>query len=86
MVRKLLGPLFIVAFVAVIAAQQPPQNPSIVVWAPHTITAEKIDAEMNAKIKTEGMERSKIMWIEHQLTDVYGPRPIGSPNHKAAAD
>ena len=26
------------------------------------------------------------MWIEHYLTDVYGPRPIGSPNHKAAAD
>jgi hypothetical protein len=26
------------------------------------------------------------MWIEHELTDVYGPRPIGSPNHKAAAE
>jgi carboxypeptidase Q len=26
------------------------------------------------------------MWIEHMLTDVYGPRPIGSPNHVAAAN
>jgi hypothetical protein len=47
---------------------------------------EKIDTEMNAKIRTEGIEHSKIMWIEHYLTDVYGPRPIGSPNHVAAAN
>jgi carboxypeptidase Q len=58
----------------------------ITVWAPHSVTPETIDADMNAKIKTEGMDHSKIMWIEHYLTDVYGPRPIGSPNHKAAAD
>src|SRR3954467_2864292 len=48
--------------------------------------AETIDTSANAKIRAEGMERSKIMWIEHYLADVYGPRPIGSPNHKAAAD
>ena len=59
---------------------------NITVWAPHSIVPEKIDEDMNAKIKTEGMDHSKIMWIEHELTDVYGPRPIGSPNHKAAAD
>src|SRR5260221_6325938 len=47
---------------------------------------ESIDAAANAKIRGEGMERSKIMWIEHYLADVYGPRPIGSPNHKAAAE
>jgi hypothetical protein len=56
------------------------------VWVPVSVTPEKLDEEMNAKIRTEGMEHSKIMWIEHYLTDVYGPRPIGSPNHKAAAD
>src|SRR6185437_884630 len=38
-----------------------------------------------AKIRAEGMDHSRIMWIEHNLTDVYGPRPIGSPNHVAAA-
>src|SRR5215471_10986530 len=47
---------------------------------------EAIDTAANAKIRAEGMERSKIMWIEHYLADVYGPRPIGSPNHKAAAE
>jgi len=47
---------------------------------------ERIDADLNAKIRTEGLDRSKIMWIEHYLTDVYGPRPIGSPNHVAAAN
>jgi hypothetical protein len=46
---------------------------------------EKIDAAMNAKIRTEGMEHSKIMWFENYHADVYGPRPIGSPNHVAAA-
>jgi len=60
--------------------------PNLTVWMPHTVTPEVIDGEMNAKIRTEGMDHSKIMWIEHYLTDVYGPRPIGSPNHKAAAD
>jgi carboxypeptidase Q len=47
---------------------------------------ERIDADMNAKIRTEGLDHSKLMWIEHVLTDVYGPRPIGSPNHVAAAN
>lgn len=47
--------------------------------------AEKIDEAMNAKIRTEGLDHSKIMTFEHYLTDVYGPRPVGSPNHVAAA-
>ncbi len=47
--------------------------------------AEKIDAQTNAKIRKEGMEHSRVMWIEHYLTDVYGPRLTGSPNHEAAA-
>src|SRR5215467_6998959 len=54
--------------------------------AAHAQQAERIDEAMNAKIRAEGIDRSKIMWIEHFLTDVYGPRPIGSPNHVAAAD
>jgi hypothetical protein len=49
-------------------------------------TPEKIDAEINAKIRAEGMDRSQIMRIEHVLTDVYGPRLTGSPNHKAAGE
>ena len=90
MVRKMLGPVLAGSLVIGVSAapqQGPPAPPqTVTVWAPHTVPAEKIDDEMIAKIRTEGMERSKIMWIEHNLTDVYGPRPIGSPNHKAAAE
>jgi hypothetical protein len=64
-----LTPLFALAFAGVASAQQ----------------TEPIDTAMNAKIRTEGLDHSKLMWIEHYLTDVYGPRPIGSPNHVAAA-
>src|SRR5258705_452902 len=81
MIRRLLLPVLLIGLVAVVTAQQPPQ---ITVWAPHTIAPEKIDAETNAKIRAEETERSKLMWIEHYLTDVYGPRPTGSPNLEAA--
>ena len=49
-------------------------------------TAEKIDAEINAKIRKEGMDNSRIMRTLHYLTDVYGPRLTGSPNLKAAGE
>lgn len=48
-------------------------------------TTEKIDIEMNARIRKEGMDNSQIMRTMHYLTDVYGPRVTGSPNHEAAA-
>ncbi len=47
---------------------------------------ERIDHETNARIREEGRERSQIMHTMHMLTDVYGPRLTGSPNHKAAAE
>jgi hypothetical protein len=49
-------------------------------------SSERIDHETNARIKEEGRERSQLMRTVHVLTDVYGPRLTGSPNHKAAAD
>jgi hypothetical protein len=48
--------------------------------------AERIDHEANARIREEGRERSHIMQTLHVLTDVYGPRLTGSPNHKTAAE
>jgi hypothetical protein len=62
---------------------------SLVIATASTLTAqqpEAIDTAMNSKIRAEELDHSKIMWIEHELTDVYGPRPIGSPNHVAAAN
>ena len=49
-------------------------------------TSEKIDAEINAKIRAEADKNSQIMRTMHYLTDVYGPRLTGSPNHKAAGE
>ena len=49
-------------------------------------TSEKIDAEVNAKIRAEAEKNSQIMRTMHYLTDVYGPRLTASPNHKAAAE
>jgi hypothetical protein len=44
-----------------------------------------VDETTTAKIRSEEMEHSQIMYIEHELTDVYGPRVTGTPNHEAAA-
>src|SRR5215204_1307958 len=42
-------------------------------------------ADVNAQIRKEGMENSKIMHTLHVFTDLYGPRLTGSPNHVNAA-
>ena len=44
------------------------------------------DPDINKKIRQEENDHSQIMRTMHFLTDVYGPRLTGSPNHKAAAD
>lgn len=43
-------------------------------------------ADATEKIRKEGMDNSQILRTLHFLTDRYGPRLTGSPNHKAAAD
>ena len=97
MFRRAFAPVLAIGafgLVVTISAASPAQNPApgsgqaagVTIWVPHTLPAEKIDTDAIAKIRTEGMEHSKIMWIEHNLADVYGPRPIGPPNHVAAAN
>lgn len=49
-------------------------------------SSEVINSEINVKIRTEEMEHSQVMRTLHMLTDVYGPRLTGSPNHKAAGE
>ncbi len=41
--------------------------------------------DINAAIRKEGMENSKIMNTMHYFSDVYGPRLTGSPNYVNAA-
>lgn len=49
-------------------------------------SVEEVDEAMNARIRKEGMEHSQILKTMHMLSDVYGPRLTGSPNHKRAAE
>src|SRR5947199_3212403 len=44
------------------------------------------DKDLLERIRKEEANNSQIMKTEHMLTDVYGPRLTGSPNHKAAAE
>src|ERR1022692_229367 len=46
---------------------------------------EKLDEATSARMRSEELEHSKIMHTLHMLTDRYGPRVTGTPNHEAAA-
>jgi hypothetical protein len=48
---------------------------------PNFILAQTAAPDVNAAIRKEGMENSKILNTLHYFTDVYGPRLTGSPNH-----
>jgi len=43
-------------------------------------------ADVFAQIRAEETNNSKIMWIIHEVADVYGPRLTGTPNLRAADD
>ncbi len=58
----------------------------VVFTGPTFLAQERIDADINARIRTEGQDNSKILRTMHYLTDVYGPRLTGSPNLKAAGE
>src|SRR6187200_2013949 len=58
-----------------------------VAWStPSFIAQERVDSDINAKIRKEATANSKILHTMHYLTDVYGPRLTGSPNLKAAGE
>lgn len=42
--------------------------------------------DVYTQIRMEETNNSKIMWIIHEIADVYGPRLTGTPNLKAADD
>src|SRR5689334_17078710 len=50
------------------------------------VAAQDGSGDLLSRIRKEEMDHSQIMKTMHMLTDVYGPRLTGSPNHKAAAD
>jgi carboxypeptidase Q len=46
---------------------------------------ETVDEDTNWRIRRESTEHSHVMRTLHMLTDRYGPRLTGSPQHEAAA-
>ena len=59
---------------------------ALMIASPLLAQTEKIDHAAIAKIREEGMQRSKVMEIASYLTDVHGARLTGSPQAKAAGD
>src|SRR5262252_5551154 len=57
--------------------------PALVVFG--QLQQERVDLDAMAKIREEGLQRSKVMDTASYLTDVFGPRLTNSPNIKAAA-
>src|SRR5439155_5622909 len=57
-----------------------------VVWLAPLGAAERVDADINARIRQEENTHSQVMRTLHFLTDVYGPRVTGTPNLKAAGE
>ena len=47
---------------------------------------ERIDPDVNARIRQEGLNNSQVMRTVHVLSDIYGPRVTGSPSLKAAGE
>lgn len=50
------------------------------------LAQERVDPDIEWKIRREATANSRILETLHVLTDVYGPRLTGSPNLKSAAD
>ena len=57
---------------------------SVVVAAALPAAQEKVDKDIEWRIRREATENSQIMRTMHFLTDVHGPRLTGSPQLKAA--
>jgi carboxypeptidase Q len=50
------------------------------------LAQDKVDDATSARLRSEELEHSMIMHTEHMLTDRFGPRVTGTPNHEAAVD
>jgi len=49
------------------------------------LAQDKVDEATSARLRSEELEHSRIMHTLHMLTDRYGPRVTGTPNHEGAA-
>ncbi len=58
---------------------------ALLILLPITAAQEPVDQTTDAKMRSEELEHSQIMHTLHMLTDRYGPRVTGTPNHEQAA-
>jgi len=49
-------------------------------------STERIDAAMNARIRDEGMQRSRVLETAIMISDIHGPRLAGSSGYMTAAN
>jgi carboxypeptidase Q len=59
---------------------------SVFLFGATAAPAQPAGSDIGTKLRAAETQDSKVMWIMHNLTDVYGPRLTGSPQFKAAAD
>jgi carboxypeptidase Q len=59
--------------------------PALFLLAGFVLAQETVDQSTTTRIRGEEMAHSQIMHTLHMLTDRYGPRVTGTPNHEAAA-
>ncbi|HUQ83267.1 MAG TPA: M28 family peptidase, partial [Gemmatimonadaceae bacterium] len=50
------------------------------------LAGERIDSVVNARIRSEGLERSRVLETAVMLSDGFGPRLAGSPEYRRAAE
>ena len=63
-----------------------PSRPPQVLLSASPLPSDTADTSVLARIRDEGLKRSKVMETAIQLSDVYGPRLAGSPEYRAAAE
>jgi carboxypeptidase Q len=82
MTTRFCLPLLGVLAAACAGAQAPAATAPAAVHA----SAERVDSSLNALIRAEGFQKSRVMRTAIMLSDVNGPRLAGSPEYMAAAN
>ena len=79
--RRAAPLVLVAAFATALHAQAtPPVSPAT------TAAVAADDDDVIARLRTEGLERSKVLELATVLSDVHGPRLAGSPEYRAAAE
>src|SRR5687768_6721425 len=83
-----LRPTLLAATLVGVAACAAATTPARSTASPIVIasSSERIDTAMNARIRAEGMQRSRVLETAIMISDIHGPRLAGSSGYMAAAN